>query len=405
MPRHLAAPPKPRVGQRPSRAALLRRFSGPAAAVVAMTVAVTAVATVDEDDAERPRGAAAELQPAGLQAPARTCEGAGVEQLAALTLVVGLPGVIEADHPLVDRLAEVGIGGVMLRDENIVDLEQTEALIEGLRARLGEEVLVAIDEEGGRVTSLRALGDETPSARRLGRSGPDAAAEAAAELAQLLRSLDVDWIFAPVVDLDDGPFDGVIGDRSYGSDPAEVAASAGAFADELQDAGIAVTVKHFPGHGGEGDPHIGATVDGSSRREIVQEDLVAFEALIRDGADAVMVGHVSYPLVWGSLPASLEPGAYDMLRSRGFDGVAVTDALGMGAVHSLWGFDVAPAMALAAGADVALVNQGERIDELLEGIVAAVERGDLPAGRLDEAVGRVLALRGQDPTGITCPEA
>lgn len=408
-PRHLATPPRPRIGHGSHIGPLLRRFSGPAAAVAALTVAVTAatVATVD-DEPERPGApgaAGTELDPASLQAPPPACDGATIEQLAGLTLVVGLPGVTAADHPLVDRLAEVGIGGVMLRDENIVDLDQADALVQGLRERLGEDVLVAIDEEGGRVTSLRALGDDTPSARRLGRSGPEAAAEAGAKLGALLRALDIDWIFAPVVDLDDGPSDGVIGDRSYGADPVAVAAAAGAFADELQDAGISVTAKHFPGHGGEGDPHLGVTVDDSSRGELVRADLIAFEALIRDGAEAVMVGHVSYPMVWGSLPASLEPGAYEMLRSRGFDGVAVTDALGMGAVYNLWGFDVAPAMALAAGADVALVNQGDRIDELIDGIVAAVERGDLPAGRLDEAVGRVLALRNQDPTGITCPEA
>jgi beta-N-acetylhexosaminidase len=372
-----------------------------------MTVAVTALVTAERSDDGSGADTATDvaLRGAGLDATPTTCEGPSVAARAGLVLVVGLPGVTAPDDPLVDRLAEIGVGGVMLRDDNVVDTDQVEELVDGLRDRLGEDVLVALDEEGGRVTSLRALGDETPSARRLGRDGPEAAAAAGAELGALLRSIGIDWIFAPVVDLDDGPWDGVIGDRSYGADPDDVAEAAGAFADELQDAGIAVTAKHFPGHGGEGDPHLGVTTDLTTRGALVRNDLVPFEALIADGAEAVMVGHVSYPLVWGSLPASLEPGAYAMLRSRGFDGLAVTDALGMGAVHSQWGFDVAPAMALAAGADVALVNQGHRIDELVDGLVAAVERGDLSEARLDEAATRVLALRGQDPTGIICPEA
>jgi beta-N-acetylhexosaminidase len=381
------------------------RLAAPLVAAAAVTVVVSVVATDERDgDGELTTGAA---RPSAGQplAEGPSCAAASVARRAALVLVVGLPGVTDADDPLVDRLAEVGVGGVLLRDDNIVDPDQAAGLVDGLHERLGEDVLVAIDEEGGRVTSLRSLGDETPSARRLGRAGVTAAAEAGAELAGLLRSLRIDWILAPVVDLDDGPYDGVIGDRSYGADPEAVAEAAGAFGDELQDAGIAVTAKHFPGHGGEGDPHLGVTTDLSTRGALVRQDLVPFEALIDEGVDTVMVGHVSYPLVWGSLPASLEPGAYNLLRSRGFDGVAVTDALGMGAVHGRWGFDVAPAMALAAGADAALVNQGDRIDELVTGIVGAVEQGALPEARLDEAVGRMLALSGKGSTGILCPEA
>ena len=384
---------------------MLTRLAAPLVAAAAVTVVVSVVATDQRDrDGALSTGVATPSAGEPLAAPP-SCAAASLDRRAALVLVVGLPGVTDADDPLVGRLAEAGVGGVLLRDDNIVEPDQAADLVDGLHARLGEDVLVAIDEEGGRVSSLRSLGDETPSARRLGRAGGAAAAEAGAELADLLRSLGIDWILAPVVDLDDGPYDGVIGDRSYGTDPDAVAEAAGAFADELQDAGIAVTAKHFPGHGGEGDPHLGVTTDLSTRGALVRQDLVPFEALIGDGVDTVMVGHVSYPLVWGSLPASLEPGAYNLLRSRGFDGVAITDALGMGAVHGRWGFDVAPAMALAAGADAALVNQGERIDELVTGIVAAVQQGALPEARLDEAVGRMLALSGRSSAGILCPEA
>ena len=293
----------------------------------------------------------------------------------------------------------------MLRDDNIVDEEQALELVTGLRARLGANLLVAVDDEGGRVSSMAALDQSVTSARRLGQRGVDAAHDAGRALGDLAASVGIDWVFAPVVDLDDGPASGVIGDRSFGADPTAVAATAGAFARGIHETGLAVTAKHFPGHGGEGDPHRGDTVDDTSLDALRAQDLVPFEALVAEGAEAVMVGHVIYPQVWADLPASLEPGAYQLLRDIGFDGVAITDALGMGAVHARFGFDRAPAMAVAAGADAVLVNQGDQVEVLHRGLVEAVHEGRLDEARLDQAVGRVLALRGQAPDGIVCPTA
>jgi beta-N-acetylhexosaminidase len=363
---------------------------------------IAALAACGGDDAAERSGDPGEpAEPAPEEAVA--CDGATLEQRAALTLVLALPGVTTPDHPLVERLAGTGIGGVMLRDENLRDLGQAQALVQGLRDRLGPDLLVAVDEEGGRVTSLRALGDDTPSARRLGRDGPDAAAREGAELGALLRSVGIDWIFAPVLDLDGGPAGGLIGDRSFGTDPAVVTAAASAFARSLRAEGVAVTLKHFPGSLGAGDPHLGDSASDATMAQLDATTLPPFWALADEGAEAVMVGHVTYPEVWGDRPASLEPGAYALLRSKGFDGVIVTDALGMGTVHSRWGFDVAPAMALAAGADAALVNQGEQVEVLIDGIVAAVDRGELTEARIDEAAGRVLDLHGRDSDTLLCP--
>jgi beta-N-acetylhexosaminidase len=335
--------------------------------------------------------------------PIAVCTRASLEDRAALVLVVGLPGVTTADAELVDRLADIGVGGVMLRDENITGEEQTQELVAGLRDRLGADLLVAVDDEGGRVSSMGELGQSVSSARRVGQAGEDAAEEAGAELGELAASVDIDWVFGPVADLDDGPASGVIGNRSFGADPHDVAVTAGAFARGLRQAGVAVTVKHFPGHGGTGDPHRGDTIDNTTLASLNEQDLVPFRALIDDGAETVMVGHVSYPQMWDDLPASLEPRAYALLRAQGFDGVAITDALGMGAVHARYGFDVAPALALAAGADAVLVTQGDQVEMLHAGVVAAVREGRLDEDRLDEAVSRVLALRDQSSEGTVCP--
>lgn len=377
---------------------------------VATLATVTAIgAVMSFERVSRDRGQAPPLVPvAGAEAATGPdcVGGATLQERAAMTLVVGLPGVTDADDPVVDLVARIGVGGVMLRDENLISRRQAAEMVDGLRDRLGDHLLVAVDEEGGRVTSLRALGDSTPSARRLGRSGATAAREAGAELGELARSIGIDWIFAPVLDLDAGPAGGVIGDRSFGDDPEEVAALAGAFADGLRSAGLAITLKHFPGHGAtDDDPHAGAAVDHRTRRQLLAKDIRPFDELVDDGAEAVMVGHVTYPRVWGTFPASLTPDAYELLRARGFDGVAVTDAMGMGAVYNRWGFGAGPARALAAGADAVLVNQGDRVLELRDGIVLAVLGGRLAETRVDEAVARVLALRGQDPAGILCQPA
>lgn len=366
-----------------------------------VAIGATAAATLDRP-ADRPAQASLVL-PIVAGADRECADAASLEERAGLVLVVGLPGVTETDDALIDLLAEVGVGGVMLRDENLTGIRQAKALVAGLRRRLGPNLLVAVDEEGGRVTSMRALGDTTSSARRLGRAGPRAARTAGEDLGDLAASIGIDWVFAPVVDLDGGPAGGVIGDRSFSGDADTVVAAAGAFAAGLREAGVAVTIKHFPGHGGaHGEPHAGTSTDDRSRRDLLRTDVVPFDALIEAGAEAVMVGHVTYPKLWGPTPASLSPGAYELLRERGFDGLAITDALGMGAIYNRWGFDDAPAMAVAAGADAVLVNQGDRVLELRNGLVGAVRVGELDEARLDQAVSRVLALRGEDPTGILC---
>ena len=392
MPKHLATSPVP-----PRR----RRWPLPLVAV-GLLVGVGGFVVLDPSD--DPNGDATGTTLAGESEPVAVCTQASLEDRAGLVLVVGLPGVTEATDPLVDRLVQAGVGGVMLRDDNIRDEEQAADLVAGLRDRLGEHLLVAIDDEGGRVTAMGELDEPIHSARTLARLGADEAEAFGAELGELARSIDVDWVFAPVVDLDAGPASGVIGDRSFSDDPAVVTEVAGAFATGLRREGVAVTLKHFPGHGSAGgDPHLGVAVSDSTLDELAAADLLPFSALIDDGAEAVMVGHVAYPEIWGDQPASLVPGAYELLREQGFEGVAITDALGMGAVHARYGFDEAPAMAIAAGADAALVNQGDQIDVLHAGLVDAVREGRLEETRLDEAAGRMLELRGEPSDGIVCP--
>jgi beta-N-acetylhexosaminidase len=240
-----------------------------------------------------------------------------------------------------------------------------------------------------------------PSARRLGDAGPDAARDAGRRLGATLSALDVDVALAPVADLDSGPAGGVIGDRSFGTDPAAVAADATAFAAGLREAGVAPTAKHFPGHAGAADSHRGPVTVDRTVGALEAADLVPFSALVEDDVPLVMLGHVAYTGL-GDLPASVNPAAYRLLRNTGFTGVAVTDSLGMGAINLRGPFPEAAVRAILAGADLALATDGSHARAMRDELVAAVRVGRLPESRLDEAVTRVLRLRGDDPATMVC---
>lgn len=332
------------------------------------------------------------------------CAGAPIEERAAQVLVVGLPAVLTAQDALVDEVLDVGVGGVFLTQDNVETQWQVRGLISALRRGSSHGLLVATDEEPGRVSSFRALSGPTSSARTLARRGGPADVRAfARELGDQLAALGVDADFAPVVDVDGGPARGVIGDRSFSDDP-EVAAEYGvAFSRGLASAGVYPTAKHFPGHGrSRTDTHRGRGRIETSLEELRDSDLVPFVAQIRAGVPLIMVNHVTYDALDPRLPASLAPSTYALLRDMGFKGVAITDSTGMGAVHGRWDFVTSAVMAVRAGADAVLTTDGRQARAMRDGLVAAVASGELEAARLDEAAARMLALKGEDPVTVVC---
>ena len=337
-------------------------------------------------------------------APAPTtppCAPAPLEVRAATVLAVGIGNATTADHALSAAVASLGLGGVVLVKPNVVDASQVRTLVEGLRRQSPRPLLVSVDEEGGRVSRLRPIIGATPSARELGRRPPATISAVAAERGATLRDLGFDLILAPVVDVDGGPAGGAIGDRSFAATPAEAGARAAAFAEGLAQAGVAATAKHFPGQGELADSHDGAVVADVPLGELEAIAAATFGPVVEGDVPAVMMSHVTFSAL-GPLPASLEPGAYRLLRSLGFEGAAVTDAINMSAVADRRPLTEATVMALAAGADLVLATPGDQAAAMRDAVVAAVGDGRLPEARLDEAVGRVLALRGEDPSTMVC---
>jgi len=352
--------------------------------------------------------------PAGLSGPAPasapspspvpSCTPAPLERRAAAVLVVGIPQVTKADEELGRSVVDLGVGGLFISEPNVVSESQLTALVSGLRARAGRPLLVSTDEESGRVAVTREIVGAGPSPRRLAaQQSPTEVRAFAEQIGERLKGVGVDLDLAPLLDLDAGPSRGIVGDRSFSADPSLAADYGLAFAAGLDDAGVTPTVKHFPGQGrSTTDTHLTGGVVGASVEELTRTDLLPFQRAIDAGAPVIMLNHLSYEALDRDLPATVSPKAYALLRSMGFDGVAMTDSIGMGAVNLRWGFEGTAVMAIEAGADAVLATDGNQALVMRDAIVAAVRSGRLPEARLDEAAGRVTALAGGDPMAMSC---
>jgi beta-N-acetylhexosaminidase len=265
---------------------------------------------------------------------------------------------------------------------------------------LGPKALIGIDQEGGSVARITFL-PQAPAAMALGAIADTAFAEATgAAVARGLRSLGINWNFAPVLDVNNNPANPVIAERSFGADPQRVARLAGAWMRGSLREGVACCVKHFPGHG---DTHVDShhalpTVD-KSLAELQSLELVPFRLLAVD-APALMTAHIVYPQLDAEHPATLSRRVLTGLlrHSLGFRGVVISDALMMQAVHQRYGHARAAVMTLAAGADMALA-QGPRDDQraALHALAEALREGWLDAGEMHAANARLDALAARYP--------
>lgn len=248
------------------------------------------------------------------------------------------------------------VGGLILFARNTESPRQVRELVRSIRG-IRPDMLIAIDQEGGRVQRLRREVLRLPALGRIaGCERPQEVAEAAGWLmATEMLACGLDISFAPVLDLDYGRSQ-VIGDRSLGGEPQRVAELGRAYIAGLHRAGMAATGKHFPGHGwAEADSHFDLPVDERSEAEIRQSDLQPFAALA-SLLDGVMPAHVVYPAV-DSKPAGFSRRwLQDILRNElGFTGVIFSDDLTMAGAHAVGDMTQRVDAALASGCDMLLV--------------------------------------------------
>ncbi|HEV8690510.1 MAG TPA: beta-N-acetylhexosaminidase [Ideonella sp.] len=292
-------------------------------------------------------------------------------------------------------LKEHHIRAVCLFRKNLGSEAEVAKLVADLREALGPQALIGIDQEGGSVARITFL-PQAPAAMALGAIADAAEAEHAAEatgaaVARGLRSLGINWNFAPVLDVNNNPANPVIAERSFGADPRRVGRLAGAWMRGSLAEGVACCVKHFPGHG---DTHVDShhalpTVD-KSLEQLEALELIPFRALV-DEAPALMTAHIVYPQLDPEHPATLSRRILTGLlrEAMGYRGVVISDALMMKAIFDRYGHARGAVLTLAAGADMALA-QGRPEDQLAA--IRAVGEA-LQEGRLDPATMRASRVR------------
>ncbi|WSQ11745.1 glycoside hydrolase family 3 protein [Streptomyces sp. NBC_01231] len=325
----------------------------------------------------------------------------GTDTLTRDALTVLQPGFTGTTAPdwLLRRLGE-GLASVGLFGRNIASLDQLAALTAQLRAER-DDVLVAIDEEGGDVTRLEVrTGSSFPGNHALGAvDDVELTREVALELGRRLAACGVNFNWAPSADVNSNPGNPVIGVRSFGAAPDLVARHTAAYVTGLQSAGVAACTKHFPGHGDTAiDSHHALPRIDADVSVLHDRELTPFRAAIAAGTRAVMTAHILVPALDPERPATLSRRVLtDLLRGElGYDGLIVTDGMEMQAIAGTYGIERGSVLALAAGVDAICVGGGLADDETVRGLcdalVTAVRTGELPEERLADAADRVRTL-------------
>jgi beta-N-acetylhexosaminidase len=307
-------------------------------------------------------------------------------------LVLGIDGP-ELTAQEAARFRALQPAGYILFTRNIVSPQQTRKLTDDLRELSVEMPIIAIDQEGGRVTRTKDIAPIAPSAPALAATGKTLkSSEAGAFTGDLLRLLGVNLNFAPVLDLDHFPeTQNALRGRSWGRDPQQVINHAGNWNRWMRKRSIASCAKHFPAGGRAfSDPHHDLPSSPASLEELLREDVIPYTALMPE-LDAIMLAHVEFPNIDPDFPASLSPRIIRrFLRDQlGFDRhLVLTDDLDMGAITRRYGRGQDVKLAIEAGNDLALICHQTDSAE-----VAAAAIAELPHWMIDEAQERLDRFR------------
>ncbi len=261
----------------------------------------------------------------------------------------------------------------------------------------GLPLLIAIDQEGGRVQRLMEGFTTLPSASLLTASNnPELIAAVGTAVAEELRAVGINMNLAPVADLETNPDNPVIRRRSFGSDPEITGDALAAYVNGLQAGGVLATLKHFPGHGDtSSDSHVELPVLPFDRERLLSSETIPFQKAMN--AAAVLVSHISYPEIepLPDLPASLSPRIVQgMLRDTlHYEGIVMTDALDMDAVDRQYDYAQAAVLAVQAGVDLVVVGPGVGLEAqaaMIQAVIDAVHNGDIAAARIRESALRIV---------------
>jgi len=286
-----------------------------------------------------------------------------------------------------EKIQHPNTGAVILFSRNYQDPEQISELIKSIRQSRNGTILIAVDQEGGRVQRFQNGFTRLPPAASFA-SHPELVEKAGWLMAAELLAVGIDFSFAPVLDVDCGVSQ-IIGDRSFSSQCQQAATLAAAFSRGMRSAGMASTGKHFPGHGFVSlDSHLALPIDERDLKTIRQQDLVPFKQLISEGLEAIMPAHIVYPKVDSQAAGFSSKWLQQILRRElGFNGVIFSDDLSMEGAAIVGNFTERAQQALTAGCDMVLVcNNSDAAAEVLDA---------LPITYPPESQQRFIAMQGQ----------
>ena len=354
------------------------------------TAAPTAVATASPESSPTPEPTPTP-DPMGEQIAGMT-----TEELVGQLLVAGVEGTTPGEDAR-QVIEDLHVGGIILFGRNVKSADQLTGLTNGLkelnRAAGSIPLFLCVDEEGGMVSRMPPEVADLPNAYDYHGDFSRRGAVLGAECAAFGFNVD----FAPVLDVWSNPNNTVIGKRSAGTDPANVALLGNQLLQGLSGSGVIPVGKHFPGHGDTlTDSHVGLPAVDKTREELWESELLPFRQAIDEGAPALMAAHILMTQLDPLLPASLSPAVVNgLLRQElGFDGVVFTDDLTMGAIANTYGMGEATVKAIGAGCDMALVCHGlDNAKAAYNALLFAVEDGTLTRQRLEESVRRILTLK------------
>ncbi|MGH7230557.1 MAG: beta-N-acetylhexosaminidase [Nitrospiraceae bacterium] len=312
--------------------------------------------------------------------------------------MLGFDGAsVSAD--LAGLLTDYKPGGLIVFKRNLESAEQIASLTNDLQKLAADSpLLLAIDQEGGRVSRLPAGFTIFPPCAMLGQCGStDLAYAVAAATAEELRAVGLNMNMAPVLDVDTNRDNPIIGNRAFSANPEQVCELGLATLAGLQDHKVVACGKHFPGHGDTvADSHLELPIVHASAERLRKLELVPFRHAIDNGLTTIMTAHVMYPSLDPQFPATLSPAILTaLLRDElRFDGVIVTDDLEMRAIIDHYGIAEAVVLAFQAGADMLLICQDrEREVAAMEALYQAVMDGTVPMARIDGSLRRVAHLK------------
>lgn len=318
--------------------------------------------------------------------------------------ITGVQTVTAAGDATKAALEKYPVGGLVYFSANLISPEQTRTMLANTWAYSQEvmkvPVYLGVDEEGGtvaRVASNPAFSvTQYQGMRAIGDTGdPSQAYQAAQTISSYLKDLGFNMDFAPDADVITNPENKVIGNRSFGTDPQLVGDMVSAAVKGFRDRAMASCIKHFPGHGGtKGDTHEGYAYTDRTVEQMESAELLPFRSGIEAGVEFIMASHISAPNTpAGDTPASLSSYMLtDLLREQmGYQGLVITDAMNMGAISQQYSSAQAAVQAFQAGADMILMP--ENFTEAYNGILQAVQSGQITQERLDTSVLRILETK------------